>query len=229
MARRRPEHLVLQHLENLSRSALEQYQGTIKQYVRRRHGIYALYRKNKLYYVGLASNLRSRLKHHLKDRHAGSWDRFSVYLTANVDHLRVLEALVLRITQPKGNKVKGKIGRSQDLAKQLWRDIRAHHREIEEGIFKSTPKEKKRERRATSDQKKLAKFMPAVRRLRVSYKGKTYKAKVLRDGRIRFRGKIYNSPSTAGSAIVKRTCNGWDFWKYEQAPGHWVKLNNLKR
>jgi hypothetical protein len=77
MARHTP--LVCQHLENISRQALEKYQHIIKQYVRYRHGVYALYRRDKLYYVGLASNLRTRLGHHLKDRHGQSWDRFSVY------------------------------------------------------------------------------------------------------------------------------------------------------
>jgi type I restriction-modification system DNA methylase subunit len=38
----------------------------------RRHGVYALYRGNRLYYVGLASNLRSRLNTHLRDRHANT-------------------------------------------------------------------------------------------------------------------------------------------------------------
>lgn len=35
--------LVCQHLENISRQALEKYQHTIRQYVRNRHGVYALY------------------------------------------------------------------------------------------------------------------------------------------------------------------------------------------
>ena len=70
--------LVCQHLENLSRVALEKYQDIIRDYVRHRHGIYALYRKDRLYYVGLAANLRSRLTAHLRDRHAGTWDRFSI-------------------------------------------------------------------------------------------------------------------------------------------------------
>ena len=74
-------HLVCQHLEDISRDALEKHQKIIKQYVRRRNGVYALYRKGKLYYVGLAKNLRSRLTHHLRDRHSNAWDRFSVYLT----------------------------------------------------------------------------------------------------------------------------------------------------
>ena len=54
--------LVCQHLESISRAALEEYQNIIRQYVRGRYGIYVLYRKGKLYYVGLATNLRNRLK-----------------------------------------------------------------------------------------------------------------------------------------------------------------------
>lgn len=89
--------LVCQHLENISRDALENYQAVIKEFVKGRHGIYALYKKDKLYYVGLASNLRNRLKHHLRDRHAHTWDRFSVYLTIKDEHLKELESLILRI------------------------------------------------------------------------------------------------------------------------------------
>src|SRR4030043_614278 len=99
MSKRAP--LVCQHLENISREALEKYQNIVQRYVRRRQGVYALYRRNKLYYVGLASNLRSRLSHHLRDRHGDSWDRFSVYLTIGDSHLQELEALILRIVQPK--------------------------------------------------------------------------------------------------------------------------------
>src|SRR5262245_64171457 len=80
--------LVSQHLENISHEALSKYQDVIRSYVRGRQGIYALYRKNELYYVGLAGNLRSRLKSHLRDRHKKLWDRFSVYLTIGDSHLR---------------------------------------------------------------------------------------------------------------------------------------------
>ena len=81
MPKRTP--LVCQHLENISRDVLEQHQEIVRKYVRHRQGVYALYRRGKLYYVGLASNLRGRLAHHLKDRHHGSWARFSVYLSRN--------------------------------------------------------------------------------------------------------------------------------------------------
>jgi len=65
----RQSQLVCQHLENISYDALSKYQDVIRGYVSGRQGIYALYRKNELYYVRLASNLRNGLKHHLRDRH----------------------------------------------------------------------------------------------------------------------------------------------------------------
>jgi hypothetical protein len=52
MAKRTP--LVCQQLENISREALGKYQDIIRQYVRRRHGVYALYRRGELQYAGLA-------------------------------------------------------------------------------------------------------------------------------------------------------------------------------
>ena len=76
--RTKKSHLVSQHMEGISAKALEQYQDIIREYIRGRHGIYALYKQERLYYVGLASNLRSRLKAHLRDRHKDLWDRFSV-------------------------------------------------------------------------------------------------------------------------------------------------------
>ena len=113
MSKRAP--LVCQHLENVSRTALEKYQAIVKEFVRRRRGVYALYRKDKLYYVGLATNLRSRLRRHLRDRHGQSWDRFSVYLTIGDSHLKELESLILRMVSPKGNKQSGRFVKSEDL------------------------------------------------------------------------------------------------------------------
>ena len=113
MAKHTP--LVSQYLEKISRAALEKHQRIIREYVAKRHGIYALYRGNRLYYVGLASNLRNRLRHHLRDRHGQSWDRFSVYLTIGDSHIKELESLVLRIVSPPGNKLVGKFGKAENL------------------------------------------------------------------------------------------------------------------
>jgi hypothetical protein len=41
----KPAQLVCQHLENISREALEKYQKIIRNYVRGRQGVYALCRR----------------------------------------------------------------------------------------------------------------------------------------------------------------------------------------
>lgn len=111
--------LVCQHLEKISRAAIEKHQDNIRQFIRNRHGIYALYKNDKLTYVGLASDLRIRLSHHLRDRHAQSWNRFSVYLTVGDDKLKELETLTLRIANPRNNRQAGKFIRSEDLKRNL--------------------------------------------------------------------------------------------------------------
>ena len=62
VARRKTNHLVCEYLEHIDRKMLVQYQDIVREFIRGRHGIYALYKGNRLYYVGLASNLRSRPK-----------------------------------------------------------------------------------------------------------------------------------------------------------------------
>ena len=229
MAKRTP--LVCQHLENISREALGKYQDIIRQYVRRRHGVYALYRRGKLHYVGLASNLRSRLGHHLRDRHQDSWDRFSVYLTIGDTHLKELEALILRIVKPAGNKVKGTFAKCEDIRKKFARDVRRHQRdELRSLLGKGGAKEETGEAVPEWKGPVLATYIAAPMNLRAMFKGKTLMARVKRDGLIRFKGKVYRSPSLVAAAACKRaTCNGWTFWKYDRAPGDWVKLNELRR
>jgi hypothetical protein len=225
--------LVCQHLENISREALEKYQDIIRQYVRRRQGVYALYRRGKLHYVGLASNLRSRLAHHLKDRHRDSWDRFSVYLTIGDSHLKELESLILRIVKPIGNKLKGKFQKSDDIRRRFARDVRSYqHNELISLLGKKILEEEEEEEGEFYEGRKpvLGKYIEGPMKLRARYKGKILSARVRRNGLIRFRGKIYSSPSQAGAVACKRrTCNGWTFWQYERAPGDWIPLNELRK
>jgi hypothetical protein len=231
MARRTP--LVCQHLENISRDALEKYQDIIREYVRHRQGVYALYRRGKLYYVGLASNLRSRLAHHLKDRHSSSWDRFSVYLTIGDSHLRELESLILRIVKPTGNKIKGKFAKSEDIRRRFGREVRARmHDELSNLLGKAygakpiKPKAKQPEGRRPT----LTEYLTGPMKLRARFKGKTITARVRSNGIVTVGGKAFSSPSRAGAfACGRRTCNGWSFWKYERAPGDWVSLDNLRK
>ncbi len=123
--------LVVEHLENIARTAIKRYPDIITEFARGKSGVYALYAGDSLYYVGLARNLRSRLHGHLKDRHAEEWDRFSIYLTQGDEHLRELESLVLRIASPKGNRVSGKITASRDLYRVFKsRIVQSQRREL---------------------------------------------------------------------------------------------------
>ncbi|MBI5482176.1 MAG: DUF4357 domain-containing protein [Deltaproteobacteria bacterium] len=236
MAGRKP--LVTQHLENVSREALERYQTVLRGYIRRRQGLYALYRKSRLYYVGLAGNLRARLDTHLRDRHGESWDRFSVYLTIGDEHMRELEALILRIVNPAGNKVKGQFVKSENLKNKVKRDLRRLQREEAALLFGGRPKQEDDEaprprgsKRAAGKGRRaaLARYIQAPMPIRVRYKGKTHRARVRRDGTILHKGKTFTSPSLAGAKVVGHSCNGWKFWKYQRSPGDWVLLENLRR
>lgn len=228
----RQAQLVCQHLENISSEALDKYQDVVRNYVRGRQGIYALYRRNKLYYVGLASNLRNRLKHHLRDRHKGIWDRFSVYLTIGDSHLKELESLILRTVKPRGNTQTGKFIKSENLRGRLARDLRRKNREEINWLIgrTTTPVRRRPRHKASRDgQPTLVAYFTRSTRLRATYRGKIVKARIRRNGMIRYKNKDYRSPSLAGSAVVKRSCNGWTFWKYERAPGDWVPLDELRK
>jgi hypothetical protein len=223
--------LVCQHLENISRDALETYLDVIRAYVRHRQGVYALYRKTKLYYVGLAKDLRWRLNAHLKDHHGQSWDRFSVYLTIGDQHIKELESLVLRIVKPKGNEVTGKFAKSQDLRRKFARDIRLIQRQELDQLMGRVRKADIEELPLHDGHRApvMAAYFSVPTRLRAQYKGTTLRAHVRRDGRIRFSKNVYNSPSAAAFAAVKHASDGWHFWKYERAPGDWVRLSELRK
>ena len=244
MRKKAATNLVCQYLENISRKALEKYQDIIKKYVRDRHGVYALYRKNKLYYVGLASNLRSRLRHHLRDRHADAWDRFSVYLTIGGQHLHELETLLLRIIDRKGNKQRGIFSKAEDLKRKFRKELkRAQSEELEQlfcdGSIKTISRKKNKLKMTKGRKPILAPFVDNGFHIRFSYKGKLYIAQVKRDGLITFtkksaeagrlQGKVFFSPSSAAQAVTKHAMDGWVTWTYERAPGDWVPLDELRK
>jgi hypothetical protein len=234
MPRRRKPVLVSQYLERVSHKALERYQELLKDFTRRRNGVYALYRGDRLYYVGLARDLRGRINQHLKNRHKGAWDRFSVYLTIGEDHIRALESLVLRIVRPKGNRQIGKFRGAEDLRRALRRRAREEiYQELEELFPRRVLAKKVRALEGSLEEKRpvLAAFRNRPSRLRGVFKGKKYRARVLRDGTISIKGVRFNSPSMAAYHVIKRkrAINGWWFWRYERAPGDWVRLRELRR
>ena len=62
--------------------------------------------------------------------------------------------------------------------------------------------------------------LEAGTKLIAKYKKAEYRAEVIpgEEGKLRFRladGREFKSPSSAGTAITKKPCNGWAFWSVE--------------
>ncbi len=239
--------LVVQHLEGIAGAALDEYPAVIREFIRGRNGVYALYKRDRLYYVGLARNLRSRLRGHTRDRHAGKWDRFSIYLTKNDEHLKELESLILRIVDTRGNKVTGKFIASEDLKRRFRRRLKeSWNHKVEEMTSWSEPEREKPERNLRRflgpvGQKLdtvLSKYVTQRFHVRMGYKGKVYVAHVRRNGAISFAresadsqrlgGKLHLSPSAAAAAVAGKSMNGWWWWKFKNADGKWVRLSELR-
>ncbi len=218
-------------MERINARVLEDYAKVITQYVVRQNGVYALYKGDRLYYVGLAKNLKSRLRAHLRDRHKGAWDSFSVYLTETNDHLRELEALVLRIVLPEGNKQVGKLQGSEDMGRLVTREFRMQRKAEEEALFgrKRVLRSTRSEVPLDGDMAKLAKHLALPLRLRGWNNGVLHKAVLRRDGQIRFGGSLHTSLSMAARTACGRSSNGWHFWHFRNAHSDWVRLSTIPR
>lgn len=212
-------HLVIEHLENIGAKVFEKFAPVITRFVDRRNGIYALYKGETLYYVGLASNLKGRLKEHLRDRHAQKWDRFSVYLTQSDRFLKDMESLILRISLPEGNRVKGKLPGSHDLKRSLQGEISTLQRMEMNGVLgKKAPTKSTRSTKLSGTR---------TIHLRREYKGRMYHAILRIDGTVSLRGKVYSSLSAAGVAVTKRGTNGRQFWRAKNSAGEWTLFYKL--
>ena len=59
-------------------------------------------------------------------------------------------------------------------------------------------------------------------KLWVTYKKQEYRAEVIpgEDGKVRYRladGREFKSPSSLGTAVTGKACNGWTFWSVEES------------
>jgi hypothetical protein len=239
MARKRKNKtraIVAGYVEKVSAQIFDRYQKEITDMIRGHQGLYALYKKDKLYYVGLARNLKSRIRHHLKDRHQGEWTHFSLYVIKRAGHIKELESLLLRIAYPAGNTQIGKLNKSINLLpilkKQVKRKIKEDFDKIFEGVSSSETKKEKKAKITGKSNRPLKGLFRAYQRIYCSYKGEKYRAKVLPSGIIKMvpSGKLFNSPSLAGIAITKKkTMNGWRFWKYKDKTGELVYIDKLRK
>ncbi len=225
------------YMEGISSKVFAKFPKALTDLIAKEHGIYALYKRDHLWYVGLATNLRGRVHAHLKDRHAKKWDRFSLYLVRKAEHIKELESLILRIATPRGAGVKGRLGGAANLKKALGALMqREQKKEIIDilgkgrgGMKNTRGKSARQTKPAKRGKAPLAPYAGDGFRIRGTYKGKTYWGRVRKSGRVFFDGVSYNSPSLAGYVIKKLPTNGWYFWHYKNDKDEWVRLNELRK
>lgn len=109
MSRRLPVEL----LSDLS------FRDGLKEIMRGYAGVYAMYDDDKLYYVGLATNLYGRLRWHTRNKHKGKWNRFAIFRVGRVRYLKDMETLLLQVAKPPGNTLSGHLHRDADLTRVL--------------------------------------------------------------------------------------------------------------
>lgn len=227
---RRREALVHSHLERVSRDLLETHPDVVREFIGRNAGIYALYKRDRLYYVGLATGLSWRLRSHKRNRHGNAWDRFSIYLTMKDQHLREIESLILQIARPKGNKVGGRPAGSRDMRRLIAAAIRQKQKTDISSLL-DPPKKRSGapNDRARREISRLMRLLPLGAVLKATHKGKTFRARARKDGRVGYKGRIYPSLSAAAAAVLKRPTNGWWFWQAERGKGNWKRLTEIRK
>ena len=76
-------------------------------------------------------------------------------------------------------------------------------------------------------------ILKAGRKITASYKGNGVSGSIMKDGRVKVGGEIYDSLSTAGRAVMrsagneKPAVNGWAFFKVS-INGEWVPIGTLR-
>jgi|SRR5579863_3380355 len=116
--------LVKSYAEGIKKEVIERNREAFKRVVGRKSGLYSLTKENELYYVGLSTKLRSRLKTHLDDKHRGKWDRFSFYSIGKKKFLKDIESILIRVAHPSGNDQEGSFGKNKNLKKRFIDELK---------------------------------------------------------------------------------------------------------
>ncbi len=111
--------LVRGFLEKKDRKGFELLLPRYREVIGDSSGIYALYKGDKLYYVGLAQNLLNRVDWHTRDRHRNRWDKVSFFVIEKHKYSKDIETVILRIAEPRGNGTRGKFEGHHELQDRL--------------------------------------------------------------------------------------------------------------
>lgn len=221
--RRSPRSLVINRIEKVSNEAFRQYFPEITELIGHSPGIYALYDDTDLYYVGKSTELRKRVKHHLRDRHLASWTHFSLYLVRRAEHIGEIESLLVRIANPKGKS-------SGPLLRQLKALVKQKQREEFIELFEGgRAKQRISERQQSLHQKRLKGLVSKRAKLYKTYNGKEYTATLTPSGTIIVVRSLWMGISTLALLLPPRLYSSGRlmaglFGFIKDLNGDWVKL-----
>ena len=218
----------------------KRYIGIVNEHIKGKHGIYILYNKEgDIYYIGKASAIMRRIEQHKNDRHSKKWEKFSVFLTKKANHLDQLEDAFISIVNPEGNNQNRRIipqttDRIRKAMKKQDDEYRDRLFEGDISNYKSKQKSTKRLSKKNGKQNPYLKnYFKSNKQLTARYKGKLYTATLLTSGKIKYKGKIYDTPSGSAKEIVQKVApktevNGWDFWSIQYKANKLIKLSELR-
>jgi hypothetical protein len=222
--------IVIERLENISKSLFKNYYSLITELVGNRHGIYALYDEGELYYVGKSADLRKRVKQHLKGTHLGKWSHFSLFLIKNAEHVNEIESLLIRIANPKGNSIVPKGRKDTVMLKKLKEMVKQKQKDEFETMFGANGSKKSKRKFTFQFPSTLEGVVKKNTTLYKTYKGKDYKATLYANGTIKYKNKSYTTPTAVAKAITGWSAiNGWTFWYVKDSNGDMVKLADLRK
>jgi len=228
--------IITDYLESISAKVFKDdyYKKAVTKMIKGGQGVYALYKNDSLYYVGLAIEFKGRIKHHLRDKHAGKWNKFSLFIIRKEEHIRELESLIVHVAKPKGNSQSGKFRNAKDLLPELVKIVDELYWNHQDKMLGHNIKKKTTTARTIKSygkkERPLQGYFAHGKVIYVNYKGKKYKAWVYRNGKIKLNGNFFDSPSLAGMAVTKKqTMNGWRFWKYKDKNGELVYIDRLRK
>tara|TARA_B100000953_G_C17725517_1_gene327041 strand:- start:11 stop:346 length:336 start_codon:yes stop_codon:yes gene_type:complete len=98
----------------------------------KKKGIYALYKKDKLYYVGKSTDLNYRLQSHMSNKHQHKWDKFSLFIIKNPKYVTDVETALINIAKPTGNATGARIPKDKALQKLVKHAIREYARKAKD-------------------------------------------------------------------------------------------------
>jgi hypothetical protein len=122
-------NLIVAHLKGMSRSLLEgKYGDSVRLKLGcKGQGLYVLYKPSgEIYYVGRGKDVGARLEDHRSNLHADNWQKMACFIFKPSVNVEELERLVIAITDPPGNKQKGRL--TGDLKSEIAREVLGQQR-----------------------------------------------------------------------------------------------------